>query len=30
LGFGLSTKYTFACSGGYGTSAPVTVSTIYR
>lgn len=30
LGFGQLTKYTFACSGGYGTSAPVTVSVIYR
>jgi hypothetical protein len=30
VGFGLLTKYTFACSGGYGTSAPVTVSVIYR
>ena len=30
LGFGLLTKYTFACSGSYGTSAPVTVSVIYR
>jgi hypothetical protein len=30
LGFGLLTKYTFACSGGYGTSAPVAVTTIYQ
>ncbi len=30
LGFGLLTKATFTCSGGYGTSAPVTVSVIYR
>jgi hypothetical protein len=30
LGFGLLTKYTFACSGGYGTSAPATISVIYR
>ena len=30
LGFGQATKFTFACSGGYGTSAPVTVSVIYR
>ena len=30
LGFGLLTKYTFACSGGYGTSAPVTISVVYR
>lgn len=30
LGFGLLTKYTFACSGGYGTAAPVTVTAIYR
>jgi hypothetical protein len=30
LGFGQLTKFTFACSGGYGTSAPVTVSVIYR
>jgi hypothetical protein len=28
-GFGLLTKYTFACSA-YGTSAPVTISVIYR
>lgn len=27
--FGQQTKYTFACSGGYGTSAPVTVSATY-
>ena len=30
MGFGQATKFTFACSGGYGTSAPVTVSVIYR
>jgi hypothetical protein len=30
LGFGQLTMYTFACAGGYGTSAPVTVSVIYR
>jgi hypothetical protein len=30
LGFGQLTKFTFACSGGYGTSAPVSVSVIYR
>jgi hypothetical protein len=30
LGFGQLTMYTFACSGGYGASAPVTVSVIYR
>ena len=30
LSFGQKTKFTFACSGGYGTSAPVTVSVIYR
>jgi hypothetical protein len=30
LGFGQATKFTFACSGGYGTSAPVSVSVIYR
>ena len=30
LGFGQLTKFTFACSGAYGTSAPVTVSVIYR
>jgi hypothetical protein len=30
LGFGQLSKFTFACSGGYGTSAPVTVSVIYR
>ncbi|PYV31870.1 MAG: hypothetical protein DMG22_15285 [Acidobacteria bacterium] len=29
LGFGQLTKFTFACSA-YGTSAPVTVSVIYR
>lgn len=29
LGFGQLTKFTFACSS-YGTSAPVTVTTIYR
>lgn len=28
-GFGLLTEYTFACSA-YGTSAPVTISVIYR
>ncbi len=30
LGFGQLTKFTFACSGAYGTSAPVTVTVIYR
>jgi hypothetical protein len=30
LGFGQLTKFTFACSGGYGTSAPATVTVIYR
>jgi hypothetical protein len=30
LGFGRATKFTFACSGGYGTSAPVSISVIYR
>src|SRR5208337_922752 len=30
LGFGQATKFTFACSGGYGISAPVTISVIYR
>ncbi len=30
LGFGQLTKFTFACPGGYGTSAPVTLSVIYR
>jgi hypothetical protein len=30
LGFGQLTKATFACSGGYGTSAPVVITTIYR
>jgi hypothetical protein len=30
LGFGQLTKFTFACSGGYGTSAPVTVTAIYQ
>jgi len=29
-GFGQLTKYTFACSGAYGTSAPVTVTIVYR
>lgn len=29
LGFGQLTKFTFACSG-YGTSAPVTITVIYR
>jgi len=28
-GFGLSSKYTFACTG-YGTSAPVTITAIYK
>lgn len=30
LGFGQLTKVTFACSGAYGTSAPVAITTIYR
>lgn len=30
LGFGVLTKYTFACSGGYGTSAPVAIVAVYR
>jgi len=30
LGFGQLTEFTFACSGSYGTSAPVAVSVIYR
>jgi hypothetical protein len=30
LGFGQLTEYTFACTGGYGSSAPVAVSVIYR
>ncbi len=30
LGFGQATKFTLACSGAYGTSAPVTISVIYR
>jgi hypothetical protein len=30
LGFGQATKFTFACSGGYGTSAPVSISVIYQ
>jgi hypothetical protein len=30
LGFGQLTKFTFACSGAYGTSAPVKVNVIYR
>lgn len=29
-GFGQNTRYIFACSGAYGTSAPVTISTIYK
>jgi len=30
LGFGQATKFTFACSGGYGTSAAASISVIYR
>ena len=30
LSFGQKTKVTFACSGAYGTSAPATISVIYR
>jgi hypothetical protein len=30
LSFGAQTKYTFACSGGYGTNAPVTISVLYK
>jgi len=30
LGFGRMTKYTFACSGAYGTAAPVTINAIYQ
>ena len=30
LGFGQATKFTFACSGAYGSSAPVAISVIYR
>ena len=30
LGFGQLTKFTFGCSGTYGTSAPVTITAIYR
>jgi hypothetical protein len=30
LGFGRLTKFTFACSGAYGTSAPVSINVIYR
>ncbi len=30
LGFGQLTMFSFACSGSYGTSAPVSVSVIYR
>jgi hypothetical protein len=30
LGFGQLTEYTFACSGGYGSNAAVTVTVIYR
>jgi hypothetical protein len=30
VGFGKQTEYTFSCSGGYGTAAPVTVTTIYK
>ncbi len=29
VGFGQLTKYTFACSGTYGTTAPTTVTVIY-
>jgi hypothetical protein len=30
LGFGALTKFTVACSGGYGTSAPGTLTTILQ
>jgi hypothetical protein len=30
LGFGQLTEFTFACSGAYGTSAPVSINVIYR
>lgn len=30
LSFGQKTKFTFTCSGAYGTSAPATISVIYR
>jgi hypothetical protein len=30
LGFGQLTEFVFACTGGYGTRAPVSVSVIYR
>lgn len=30
LGFGLNTKFTFNCSGAFGTTAPATLSVIYR
>jgi hypothetical protein len=30
LNFGQMTKYTFACSGSYGTTTPVTVTAIYK
>jgi hypothetical protein len=30
LGFGQATEFVFACSGGYGTSAPVSIAVIYR
>jgi hypothetical protein len=29
-GFAAQTKYVFACSGSYGTRAPVTISVIYK
>ena len=29
-GFGKVIEYTFACSGSYGTSAPVTITAIYK
>jgi len=30
LAFGKLTKYTLACSGAYGTTAPATLSVVYR
>lgn len=30
LGFGALTKFTIACSGGYGTSAPGTLTVVYK
>jgi hypothetical protein len=30
LAFGQQTQFVFACSGSYGTAAPVTITAIYR